>query len=142
MQKISKRADGSTRVATFNEEPTMAQQQFKDDCDINHIIKKYQQTGQITHMARKNGVYADVSKISGKTYLEALNTVLNANEAFDALPSEIRERFQNDPAELLKFMQDPKNYDEGVKIGIFEPKKSAGEPQTTNPQTTNPNPPV
>lgn len=35
---------------------------------------------------------------------EALNTVIEAQEQFDALPAKVRERFGNDPEAMLEFL--------------------------------------
>jgi len=49
----------------------------------------------------------------------------------------IRERFNNDPGKLLKFIDDPKNLEEGRKLGIFStpeiPKTQASEPKAPLP---------
>lgn len=103
------------------ERVSKTQQQFKDQCDVNKIVAKYKTTGQWLHLTGKRGVFADVSQIGD--YHESLNKIQSANAAFAALPAELRLRFNNDPGKLLEFIQDPKNYDEGVKLGIFEPKK-------------------
>jgi len=129
---------GRLRVATvfdLDNEPSKAQQQYKEQCDVNNIIAKYKKTGEWIHVTRKEGVYADVSNI--RDYHESLQKVVDANNAFSTLPAHIRIRFDNDPAALLEFMQDPKNYDEGVKLGIFEKKQETQEPPTTTkPKTT------
>lgn len=119
IEKIGKRV----RVSTVNNEESRTQQQFKDQCDVNLIVAKYKKTGEWLHLTRKQGIYADVSEITD--YHEATQKVLNAQTAFAALPSHLRNRFQNDPAQLLAFLQDPKNYDEGVSLGLFEPKPAA-----------------
>lgn len=106
------------RVRTINNEKTMTQQQFKEQCDVNHIVAKYKKTGELTHVARTNGVYADLSKITD--YHTMVNQIQEAQNAFMTLPASVRLRFQNDPGALLAFMQDPKNYEEGVKLGLFE----------------------
>lgn len=114
---------GRVRVQTVNMEDSKTQQQFKDQCDVNKIVAKYKRdTGRWLHLMSPNGGrYADVSSI--KDYHSMLLQLQDANSAFMALPALVRQRFQNDPGKLLQFMQDPKNYDEGVKLGIFEPKK-------------------
>lgn len=118
MQIITKRKDGSTDVATLNEEPSMTQQQFKEECDINNIMRKYEQTGQITHINRKQGVYADLSNI--KDYQEMLHTIHHAEEAFNTLPAEVRYKFRNDPTKLIAFLQDTSNREEAIKLGLIE----------------------
>lgn len=106
------------RVRTINNEKSMTQQQFKDECDVNNIVAKYKRTGEITHLARTSGVYADLTKITD--YHTMINQIQEAQKAFMTLPAAVRLRFQNDPGQLLAFMQDPKNYEEGVKLGLFE----------------------
>lgn len=138
---VIKQPDGSTRVRvrTINSEPTMAQQQFKDECDINKIMDKYQKTGEFTHLTSKQGRYADFSSI--QDYREMLDTVRYADEAFMKLPATIRSRFGNDPQQLLDFVQDNKNYDEGVKLGLVQPKpkpKTAGNNDDSNDDNTQP----
>lgn len=117
MKEIIIEENGRKRVQTINTEPSRTDQSWKDMCDVNLIVAKYKKTGEWFHLARKQGVYADVSEISD--YNVSLQKVLNAQNAFNALPSELRNRFGNDPAKLLEFIQDPKNYDEGVKLGLF-----------------------
>jgi len=126
------RPNGTLRVATVNEEPTMAQQQFKDECDINNIMKKYSTTGQFTHLTSKTGIYADFSQITD--YQDMLHTVQYAQDAFASLPADVRLRFSNDPGKLLEFIQDSKNYDEGVKLGLVNPKIQP-PPSQSNEQT-------
>lgn len=132
---VEKRKDRpGHRVATHDETPSVTQQQFKDQCDVNKIIEKYQATGEIHHLARESGAYADLSNIPD--YQTALNTVIRAEQTFDMLPAAIRERFKNDPSELLTFIQDPKNKEEGIKLGLFnEPP-----PVTTTPPPITPTP--
>jgi len=117
MKTITVRENGKRRVATINNQPSKTQQQFKDEVNVNNIMKKYRATGTITHLNNKEGKFADIS--NAQDYLESIQTITTANEAFHQLPSEIRRRFHNDPAELLEFINDPNNHDEGVKLGIF-----------------------
>jgi len=118
---------GRVRVQSHNILPTKTQQNFKDECDINNIMAQYSKTGQFTHVTSRQGQYADFSNITD--YQEMLDTVRYADQAFMTLPAQIRSRFGNDPGQLLAFVQDSKNYDEGVKLGLVQPKQAA---PTTN----------
>jgi len=119
---ISQGADGRVRVQTrFIPGSSKTQQQFKDQCDVNKIMAKYQTTGQFLHLSGKQGVFADVSQITD--YNQMHQKILDAKNMFGALPSNIRLRFGNDPAQLLAFMQDPQNLEEGIKLGIYEKPK-------------------
>lgn len=139
-QKITVGKDGRVRVRTMNTEKSRTQQQFKDECDINNILKKYVTTGEFTHLTKKNGVYADFSEI--RDYRAMVDTVLYAQNAFMALPAEVRKRFDNDPGSLITFLQDPKNVEEATKLGLVEPKKLNDIPLEKNDPETNKTPPT
>lgn len=126
----------SKRVQTINTEPSKTQQQFKNDVNVNNIMKKYHATGQITHLNNRQGAYADIS--NAQDYFTSLTTIKQAGEAFDQLPSGIRKKFNNDPGELLEFIHNPNNFDECVEMGIFDPKQPKIQTQTH----TQPTPPI
>lgn len=119
------------RVAFTCEGPSVTKQSFKDECDINMIMKKYQKTGAITHLNNRGGEYGFADAID---FREALEVVNRAQDLFDALPSSIRKMCNHDPGEFLEFVQDPKNAEELVKLGLAtkrdgvpgEPKKAPG----------------
>lgn len=115
-------------VATVNDEPTMTNQFSKDESDINTIMKKYETTGQFQCHIKQGGAYQDFLQITD--FHDMMNTVIYAKEAFQTLPAHVRARFQNDPGQLLEFLQDEKNYDEGVKLGLLNER-----PQKTQTQT-------
>lgn len=112
------------RVATsfLDEEgnplPTMTQQAFKAECEINNILRKYDKTGLITHVSGAVAQYGDFSEVN--EYQESLNMVINAQNAFMALPSDIRKRFGNDPGAFFEFATDPSNNDEMVRLGLAQ----------------------
>lgn len=97
----------------------MAKQSFADECNINNIMSKYQRTGLIDHVAKVQGSYGDFTSV--QDYQLSLNQVIEAQDAFDELPSSVRKRFGNNPAELMAFLSDPDNREEAVKLGLVEP---------------------
>lgn len=99
----------------FNDE-SLTKQAFKEDCDINHIFKKWKKDGILNHVNRYQGRYEDVS--SFQSYEDSLNTIARAEEAFSTLPADIRKRFDNDPGVFLEFVENPNNLDEMVKLGL------------------------
>lgn len=124
------RPDGSIGIKTKNEKPTKTKQAMRDMVNVNSIIKKYRQTGIITHISSKDGTYGDFVEI--KDFAGALNTVIKARQQFELLPSETRSRFGNDPHQLIKFLQDPKNVDESVKLGLRVKKEETGKRDNSN----------
>lgn len=120
-QVMRKLDNGQVHIETRNDEPTMTQQQFKDECDINNIVKKFNTTGQFTHLTSRTGQYADFSLITD--YQDMLQTVQYAQEAFGSLPAEVRAQFRNDPGNLLQFIQDEKNYEKAQELGLLDAEK-------------------
>lgn len=96
---------------------TGAKQSFKDECDINQIMAKFQRTGVLEHVSKYEGAYGECPS---HDFREALEIVANAQEMFAELPSEVRRRFDNDPEEFLKFCENEENRDEAIKLGLLE----------------------
>jgi len=147
--KIRKPYDASVPASIKFPETTMAKQAFKDECDINTIMSKYQKTGLIEHVQKVQGSYGDFTSV--QDYQLSLNQVIAAQEAFDQLPAKIRERFNNDPAHLMSFMNDDKNAEEAIALGLAErvsppqPKAAPAaskEPEATPPATKAATPPA
>jgi len=101
---------------TFTD-PTRAQQQFREECNINSIMKRYQKTGVIDHINKYEGQYGEISPMS---FHEAQNTIATANSMFEELPSSARKQFKNDPAIFLEYVQDPANADSLRDMGLAE----------------------
>ena len=66
----------------------------------------------------------------------SMNVIRAAEEAFNAMPAEVRDRFQNDPGRFLEFANDASNYDEALKMGlaIKRPGKAAVGPENGLPE--------
>lgn len=88
------------------EEPGRTKQAFKDDCDINKILYKFEQTGTVSHLQRFEGHYGEFA-----TYdlLEAERRLARGRAIFNDLPAELRREFHESPAEFFKFVNAPEN---------------------------------
>lgn len=106
----------SVEGITFTE-PTLTQQHFKDECDVNNILRKYEATGLVTHVANGTPSYGDFSSVL--EFQQAQNILIEAQDAFDALPASLRKRFDNDPAVMLEFIENPDNREEAEKLGLL-----------------------
>lgn len=105
------------RVQLICEDPSLTKQAFKDECDINRIMKKWLKTGVLTHVSTAAQTFRDVSQ--GSDYQDLMFKVIEVEDAFSSLPSDVRKKFRNDPVELLDFINDPKNTEEAVKLGLI-----------------------
>ena len=100
-------------------EPTMTIQSEKDNCDINVIMNRYATCGTPLPY-RTDGVqpvYADVSELGD--YMENFQRCKQAEEMFNALPSALRKELDNNPANLLSFIQDEKNKERCYEYGLL-----------------------
>jgi len=119
------------------EEPTRAQQHHKDECDINVILERFGKTGQVPVNAI-SGTYGDFSGVHD--YHTAMNALIAAETEFAALPAQIRNKFANDPSNLVQFLDNPDNRAEAEKLGLvtisstanIQPAQAA-EKQVTEP---------
>lgn len=107
-------------------ENSLTDQNFKEETDVNMILAKYKVTrnlavlglgadGQPLGNPKYGDDYADIG-----TYQECLEVVTQAEEQFMQLPGSIRKEFGNTPEGMLKWLQDPANYERGVELGFFE----------------------
>lgn len=113
------------------EEETLAQQQFKDECDINNIMERFGLTGELP-ASPLPPQYGDFSGVLD--YHSAMNAVLAAQDAFAELPATMRARFENDPYQLIRFLDDPNNRDEALALGLIDSK----EPRAAMPEPSEP----
>lgn len=107
-----------------DEFPSLTKQADAESCDINNIVAQYLRTGLLPQHPR-SGFYADLSSLPD--YQSALQIVIDAQNAFDELPADLRARFANDPATFVEFCSDPKNEDELVRLGILAPNAPPAE---------------
>lgn len=83
-------------------------QSFKDQCDINKMLKKAQQQGSMSHLMKyPELVYGEFD--GEMDLLTAHGRIAKANEIFADLPSEIRSEFNGDPLAFVTFAADPAN---------------------------------
>ncbi len=103
--------------------PSLAKQSFADECNINNIMAKFNKTGILEHENKRKPRYGDL--IDAVDYHSSLNKTIEAQDAFDNLPSAIRSRFNNEPGEFLEFVDNPENAEELVTLGLAEPLAGA-----------------
>lgn len=106
---------------SFEGTVSRTKQEFAAECDLNTIMARYTQTGELP--AGMVGTYGDFSEVPD--YLEAQIIIARADAQFSALPAEVRARFENDPAKFLDFVHDPDNLEELQKLGMLSEEGSA-----------------
>ncbi len=127
MVKVYSRFKLGPRIqVVFPDGEGRTKQSMKDECDINQILKKYIKTGTIEHGNQHAG---DYGYASGLDFTTAMNVVAKGESMFAELPAAVRNRFNNDAAYFLDFVQDSSNLDEMRDLGLAEPRApEAGSP--------------
>lgn len=108
-------------------EEDRAKQAFKDECDINVLMRRYEKTGVLPLGRGQAPVYVDASVID---FQASMDRVAQVRGVFSLLDARTRARFENNPEFMLEFLADPANKEEAVKLGLLppDPKPAAAAP--------------
>lgn len=104
----------------FPEEEGRTEQSHKQSCDINYIVEQAAKNG-FTIPQQGELAYFDASGVVD--YQTAFQAVQEAQEAFNELPSAIRNQFGNDPQQFLIFAQDESNIPQMRDMGLLPPER-------------------
>lgn len=96
---------------------SLTKQSFKKSCDVNHILREAVKTGAI---GVRSGGQGGISLINAPDLQTAMNRMIAAQRHFDALPKDIKKRFDGSFEKMMEFVADPANKDECIKMGIFK----------------------
>lgn len=114
--------------------------EFADDCDVNRIIDCFMKTGTIPNQGNFRVEYGDFSQVPDFT--TAMNQLAEAGQSFDLLPAKVRDRFHNQPQNLLEFLAKVENQEEAYRMGLAEkpPKEPEmpAKPAEVKPPTEEP----
>ena len=105
-------------------DPSLTQQQFRDESDINNIVDRFMKTGHLPDPVSMPQ-YVDYEGVFD--FQSAMNVVRQADENFMRMDAKVRSRFHNSPQEFLEFFANPENQDEAVRLGlaVARPKESS-----------------
>jgi len=131
-----RRKDGSRRVTLSTSRESRVEQSHKDAVNINSIIKRFNKTGYLPDPVL-TGVYGDFS--GSLDFHQSQDKIIQAKDAFMALPSDIREFFDNDPGALLEFVHDDSNREAAEEMGLIP---TPDKPKDSNPPAAPPVPPA
>lgn len=123
----------------FEPGSTRTRGEFVHESDINRLVERFRDTGSfydpltVAKSGKNKPFFGDFTQIPD--YQTALNIVIEAEQNFAALPSKVRERFKNDPAELVAFVRDEKNRDEAIELGLLpRPVDNPSRPPEQQPK--------
>lgn len=105
----------SLESAFRSDEPSMTAQEFRDEVDINSLVSLFLRTG--IPQAPVPSQFVEFAERFD--FQSAMNGLVQAKNQFAAMPSNIRDRFQNDPSRLMAFLADSDNRLEAEKLGLI-----------------------
>lgn len=106
----------SEEVAVLPGEKEVTKQSFRLECDINEIVRRFGVNGVPLPTPDRLPTFGDFTGVSD--FQSALHAVMQAEDAFMALPAQVRSRFENDPGAYVAFCSDPANLGELRKMGL------------------------
>lgn len=121
----SDETSNDTGLACKDESRT--EQQHLEESDINYIADKFMRTGELKQVVNLPTM-GDFEGIFD--FQTAMNTIVAAKQEFMKLPPKLRSRFENDPAQLIAFLNDDANREEAEFLGLV-PKRAKLDAPTT-----------
>lgn len=119
-------------------DPTLTQQSFAEEVDINTIVRRFGLTGELPTNVRMPQ-YGDYTEVMD--YHQAMTAIRMADESFYSMPADVRARFDNNPGKFVDFCLDEKNLDEAIKLGLAIPRPADPTPKPPPGPSSEPPPP-
>jgi len=91
-------------------------QSFRDECDINLIVKRHASDGLLAHLNPRLPKYGDFS--ASIELRDAMELVTEAQKGFAQIPAEVRAMCNNDPALFLNMVNDPNHIEALAEAGL------------------------
>lgn len=99
----------------FLEDDGMTEQKHKDDTDINVLLSRFDRRHALEFRSDNVGHFGFADAV---TFQDAMYIVAKGNSMFEEMPSHLRQKFENNPAKFLSFVQNPENAEKMVKLGL------------------------
>jgi phage internal scaffolding protein len=106
------------RVTVAKGGESQVQQHMKEETDINTIVSRYLKTGVLGNPST-NARQPMFGDFTGMEYMDMRNAIADIDQQFMSLPAKVRGKFSNDPYQLIRFVNDPANIKESLKMGLI-----------------------
>lgn len=133
MAKELKRARERDRLqVSFEGVKSRTLQAFRDECDVNQIMAKFERTALLDHVREYEGRYGDFTDCPQDFHM-AMNQVRRTMAMFGTLPAKVRKQFNNDPGMFVEFVS---GADEAQlrEAGLIPPGDTAEPEPSGSPQ--------
>lgn len=108
--------------------PGVTRPEFLKECTVSEVMK-----GVAPPVFAKDPRTAKYGDFSDVSFESAMQTVQEASEFFESLPSAVRDKFGSNVSRFVEWASKPENVEEGIKLGIFE-RQGRTEPETKDIQ--------
>lgn len=126
------------RASKHFHSPSRTRDEFREECDINTIMRRYEKTGVISHAAKRAPRYMDCTGVPDLR--QALDVLNGAEAAFSSLPARVRKEFDNDPVKFVEFAMEKENLPQLREWGLAEPEKAPEAPMKVEVVNKDPGP--
>lgn len=114
------------RVVTDCGSQSRTRQEFKKECDVNELMRRYQKTGILPSGGSKEPRFLDCVDVPN--FQEAMQLFIDAEAAFMRLPALVRRDFDNDAEKFVVFAQNADNVGKLREWGLAAPEKAPDAP--------------
>lgn len=108
---------GKTIFQPKSDKPSLTDESYKQECDIDFIISNFVQRGiePPEHQVDYGKQY------TSEDFIKSMEMVAEVKSAYECLPAIEKERFNNSVTNYLDFISDPKNLKESYEKGYINP---------------------
>lgn len=106
--------------------PGRTRQEFKDECDLNQIMKRFTKHGVLPGNMKNSPQYLDVANLPDLQ--TSLHIMQEAQNAFMRLPAEVRKNFDHDAVQFATFAAKAENIDKLREWKLAPPLPEAPKP--------------
>lgn len=97
----------------------VVQQQFLADSNINNMIARVKRGA--TNPDGRKPIFGDFTY---PDFQAAQNALADVEMHFQSLPARVRTMFSNRPENVVRFVNNPENRDQAIKLGLLVPEQS------------------
>ncbi len=102
-------------VIDCSNDEVITEQSHKKEVDINQIVKKHGVDLIQKTAALQQFVYDDNPT---NDFQETMNMIIKAQDTFESMPSALRKKFDNDPAQFMDFVHNEENKEQMFDLGL------------------------
>lgn len=117
------------------ESESKVQQQFRDQCATDAIIKKYNMMGVNPFISAAEPQYLDTTQVP--SFVAAMDSQIRVKSYFDNLPSDVRLQFNNSPEQFSQIVLSGQHNDMLRDLGILPPLPEENMPSEAGAESQN-----